>query len=131
MIVGKNTQGRTAELRTVDERCVTQFVENDDVVFVDERRNCSERSCVTAAETERRFRSLPFRECGFETNMWRLRSANQSRRARAYTKFRNRFRCWLAQLRIIRQSEIVVRGKVDQPFAVKIDSRSLRAGYFA
>src|SRR5437870_6628473 len=75
MIVGKNAQGRSAQFRAVDQRRVTQFVENDDVVFIDQRRNCSERCHVTAAETERRFRFLPFRERGFEAKVRRLRPA--------------------------------------------------------
>jgi len=108
MIVGKNAQGRSAQFRAVDQRRVTQFVENDDVVFIDQRRNCSERCRVTAAETERRFRFLPFRERGFEAKVRRLRPADQSRRARAYTEFRNRFGSCFAQLRIIRQPEVIV-----------------------
>src|SRR2546423_719303 len=108
MIVWKNAQDRTAELRAVNQRCMTQFVENDHVVFADKRRNRSERSGVTAAETQGRFRFLPFRERVFETNMRQLRPADQSRRARTHPKFYDCFGRCLAQLRIIRQSEVIV-----------------------
>src|SRR5229473_3722358 len=99
---------------------MTQFIKQNDVVLANQSRNRSDRCCVTAAKGEGRFSSFPFCQRGFQTNMRRVRAANQSGRARADTKFRDRFRRCLAQMWITRESEVIVRGKVDQLFAVNI-----------
>ena len=131
MIVWKDAQPCTAQLGAIDERCMTQFVEQDDVVLANQRRNRSERGCLTAAKAERRFSAFPFRQRGLQTQMRRVRPTNQSGRARTDTKFRDRFRCCLTQMRVIREAEVIVRGKVDQLFAVNIDHRSLRTADLA
>jgi hypothetical protein len=44
----------------VYERGVAQFVEQDDIVFRDQRRNRPERSGISATETKRSLSAFPF-----------------------------------------------------------------------
>ena len=88
--------------------------------------NRAELSCVAAAERKRGRRAFPFRERGLESHMRRLCSAQQTRRARADTEFRDRSGRGIAQERIVREPEIIIRRKVNQLIADEIDLRALR-----
>ena len=61
LIVWKDTQNRAAQPCAIDQRGVTEFVEQNDVIFGDQGRNRSEGCGIAAAETKRCFSCLPFR----------------------------------------------------------------------
>ena len=58
LIVWKDTQNRAAQPCAIDQRGVTEFVEQNDVIFGDQGRNRSERRGIAAAETKRGFGCL-------------------------------------------------------------------------
>src|SRR2546428_11323899 len=87
IIVWKDAQNRAAQLCGVNERGVAKLVEQDDIIFRNERRNCTQRRRVSAAETKRSLRALPFSQRLLQTQMWRLRPADQPRRACADPEF--------------------------------------------
>ena len=59
--------------------------------------------------------------------MRRLCAADQPRRASADTEFRDRLRRGFAQTGIVRQAEVIVGGKIDEPFADDFHFGALRA----
>ena len=87
LIVWKDTQNRAAQPSAIDQRCVAEFIEQNDVIFGDQGRNRSKRRGISTAETKRGFGSFPLCQRAFQAQMWRLRSADQPRRPGADTKF--------------------------------------------
>ena len=70
VIVRKDAQDRTAQSCAIDQRGVTEFVEQNDIIFGDQGRNCSKRRGISAAETKRGFGPFPLRQCAFQAQMW-------------------------------------------------------------
>src|SRR5439155_22617177 len=79
MIVRENAQDGATQLCSVDERSVTEFVQHGDVILRDQGRDCAQRRGVSAAETQSSLGPFPFRPRLFQTNMRRLRPANEPR----------------------------------------------------
>ena len=96
VIVWKDAQDRGAQLCTVDQRRMAEFVEQDNITFRNQRRNSTERRGVSAAETKRSVGAFPFRERAFQTQMWRLRTADQPRSACANAEFVDGVDCRIA-----------------------------------
>src|SRR5437667_4209011 len=131
MIVWKYAQNCAAQFCAIDEGGVTEFVEQDDVIFADYGRDRAERSGVSATETKRGFCSFPFGQHIFQTHMWRLCPADQPRGPSANPEFAERSDRCLAQSRIVGETEIIVRRKIDEPPPGDFDFRPLRAADFA
>ena len=131
MIMWKNPDNRAAQSGAVDERRMTKFVQQNNIALRDQRRQCPDRGGISAAKTERGLRSFPFCQRCFQTQMRGLRSADQARRARADAKFADSGNRRFAQSGIVRQAEIIIGGKINQPFADKIDNWALGAADFA
>jgi hypothetical protein len=94
--VWKNAQEGAAQLRAIDERSVAELVEQDNVISGDQCRNCAQGCGVSATEAKRSFSPFPFSQRVFQTQMWRLRPADQARSARADAEFLNRSICRFA-----------------------------------
>src|SRR5438876_271152 len=131
IVVWKDSQDRAAQLCGVDQRGVAEFVEQDDIVFRDQRRNRTKRCGVSATETKRSLRAFPFSQRAFQTQMWRLRAADQPRGACADSEFVDGSDRRFTESGIICKPEVIVRGKVQKPAACNFYLRPLGPAYFA
>src|SRR6266436_7208307 len=114
IVVWKDAQACATQLCGVDERGVAKFVEQDDIIFRNERRNRTQRRGVSAAETKRSLRAFPFSQRPLQTHMLQLRPADQPRRACADSEFVDGSDRRFTESRIICKPEVIVRGKVDK-----------------
>ena len=130
IIVWKDAQVCAAQFCTVDQRRVAEFVEQNHVVPGDKRWDRAERGGVSAAEAKCSASAFPFRERPFQTQVWRLRPADQPRSACADAEFVHRGDRRLAQSRIVPKAKVIVRGKVQETTACNFDLRPLSASEF-
>src|SRR5205814_1796062 len=90
MIVWKHAQNRAAQFCAIDQRGVTEFVEQNDIILAHQCWNRTERRGVSATETKRSFGSLPFRQRALQAHMRRQVSSDQPRCSGADAKFVDR-----------------------------------------
>src|SRR5207248_5102583 len=131
MIMRENAHGRAAESRTIDQRSMRQFIEENNIALARDGTEGPNGSGITAAEGERRRHALPFRDCALQLHMRRLRARDQTRGTRTHTKIIERVLCCLAQSLVGGQAEIIIRSEVDEMFADKINARPLSGPNFA
>ena len=104
----KNANAGAAQACAIDQRSVSQFIENDDVVFPGDRGKSADRCRVTAIESNRGRHVFPFGNRALQRHMRRLRSRNQAGCARANAKLFNRVCRRGAQSFIGGQTEVIV-----------------------
>ena len=76
IVVWKDAQRRAAQLCTVDQRRVAEFVEQDNIIFRNQRWNRPQCRGVSATETKCSVGAFPFGQRAFQTHMRRLRPAD-------------------------------------------------------
>ena len=122
----ENAEFCAAQFCGIDNRGVNQFVDDDDVVFVGERANRSERGGVTGGKNQRGFGLFELSERLLEFVVRRERAANQPLRAGACAEFFNRLHRGFFEQRVIGQAEIIVGRKIQERFAADLNARRLR-----
>ena len=116
---------RAAQARAVDDARVVQLVRDDDVVAAENRRDGAGVGGEAALKDDRRFGALEFGELALELHVDLHRAGDRSDRARADAERRDRLERALPQLRVRRQTEVVVRRQVDDRAAVDRGARLL------
>ena len=127
----KHAKLRAAQPGAIHQRCVAKLIEHDDVLGRDQGGNGADGGGVTAVEGEGGLRLLPIGQGALQADVRRLGSADEARRAGAHAEFVDRGDGRGAKARIIGQSEIIVRRKVNEMPAGDIDLRILRRLDFA
>ena len=126
IIVGKHAQFRAAQFCGVHDAGMNELVENDDVVFAEQRANRADGGGIAGGKRERGFGFFEVGERFFKFMKRRKRAANQSRRAGACAEFFNGLDRRFFQNRIVGKPEIIVGGKIEKDFAADFDARRLR-----
>ncbi len=66
-----------AQTRGVHDAGMNEFINDDDVVFAEQRANCSDGSSVTRRKCQRRCRAFKCGERFLKFMMWRERTADE------------------------------------------------------
>src|SRR5439155_18240848 len=93
MIVRKNANAGPAQACAIDERSVSQFINNDDIVFPGDGRKSVDCRYVFAIESNRGQSVFKFCNRALQCLMWRLRSLNKANCAGANVELFDRIRC--------------------------------------
>src|SRR2546423_15693650 len=108
MIMRKDANAGAAQACTIDKRSMSQFVENNNVVFPGDRGKSAHRRCVTAMESNRGRHVFPFCNRALQCHMRRLGSRDQAGCAGAYSKLFDRLCRRGAQSFVRRQTKVIV-----------------------
>ena len=127
IIVGKHTDHRPAQPRRIHQTRVGELVEHHHITTSAQRGNRSRRRRIPARKRQRRLRALEIRQLLLEFPVRRQRAAHQPRRTRAEAAALPLRHRRLAQRGVVRQTQIIVRGKIPQRPRLPSHLDSLRA----
>ena len=119
VFVAEDENLRLREARAVDDRGVVQRVGDDEVVFAQHRRNRSRIGREAGLEDHAGLDVLEARDLLFQLHVDLHGAGDGAHRARSHAVFARGFERGLAQLGMRGQSEIIVRGEVDDFLAVE------------
>ena len=115
-----------SEPRGIDDAGVNELVHDEDVVLAQQRGNGPQRRGVPGRKRQRRLGAF---ECGkgcFEFVVDAKRATDEARSAAARAEFLNRLRRRFLEGRVIRQTEIIVGGEIQQRLCLHVHTRALR-----
>ena len=127
VLVREDFDRRPAEAASVDDARVIQLVGDDDVVLAEDRRDRARVRRKAALEDDDRFGLLEVGEPALELHVDAHRSGDRAHRSGSDTEVLDGFERAGTQTGMRRQSEVVVRGQVDDLSAVEHRPRFLLA----
>ena len=105
---------------------MNEFVENDDVVFAEQRGDGADGGGVAGGKSQRGFRLLEGGERFLQFVQRRERTADEPRRAGTGTKFFHSANGGGFQRGMIGEAEVIVGGKIQERLAAEFDANPLR-----
>ncbi len=115
----KHVDFRFRKLAAIDDAGVIESVRNDVILRREDRRHSARIGGKSGLKNHASFRILELRDPPFQLHMNAHGSGDGPHRARARAIFLGGIHRSLDQLRVIRQSEVVVAGKIDYFTSVK------------
>ena len=113
------------ETCAIDDRSVIEFVGDDEVVFAQERRNGARVGGESGLKDHAGFDVFEAGDLLFQFHVDLHGAGNGAHGARSDSVFAGRFERGFAQFGMGGEAEVVVRGEIDDPLAVKGAERSL------
>jgi hypothetical protein len=125
VIVRKNSQGRITQTGSIDETGMAKFIKKKDIIFPDHRGNGADSGGVTAPVSHGGFRLLAGGQAFFELAVRREMPGNQPGSTRPDSELLDCFLESIAEKGLVRQTQIIIRGKIDHALPVPNDFRAL------
>lgn len=125
VIVAKDAEVRTGEAGGIHDASMDAFINDDDIVPAEEGGNGAKSGGIAAGEGERRGSSFVVGQSLLEPMVWGEGAADQPRGAGADAIVSDRADGCAADARVVGQTEIVVRGEIDQGTAADADVSGL------